>query len=986
MNNKLLSIIAVFIGIILPMKMQAQGTVGDAISAPMFNFQGDDLVMTCDTEGAEIYYVMSEFADEDEAYSLSENLDVSEANSMRTLYTQPIPITKNVVIKAVAKMPQIQGDSEVTTLIYSYTAWSQLLKAMEYGFSVQARAQDNPEVSDDLKEQLNWALEEGQMIYEHRGEMPDSYEAEHFAQEILEIAHEIEEIIGPAQTGPEPYAVLSNNNTVLTFYYNESKGAFQGSMYVGPFGSNGRRGWDDLSKDITTVVFDESFANCNTLTSTAYWFYGCERLTTITGIHNLKTDNVTSMEAMFYGCLELPSLDLSGFNTSKVTNIDWMFLECTKLTTIYVSDGWSTANIPEGGNVFSGCYTLIGGAGTTYSEDKFDSSFAHIDGGTNNPGYFTDINAPVISEVMLTGKIDNYWYDETGNDPNGYEAIILTIPETPENGNIWEISVLSAFVRNQLAFTTLDGEAVDNITGEFRFESKDNMVALNDGRMLMYESENEQGEIAMIESGMGMIRIINSEITQRLLNNPNSKFMALPVNVTAYLNGREVPVMNGSFTVLVQLEKPQEPEPYVVLSQNNTVLTLYYDTNKSNRGGFDINNYYIENDSNSPYSTITTAVFDASFAEYKPTSTAYWFQKCSSLTSIIGLENLKTDNVWNMHDMFSHCSSLTSLDLSGFKTDNLTDMTQMFDGCSGLKSLNVSGFKTDKVTTMWAVFRGCSSLTSLDVSGFKTDNVTLMTQMFYNCSSLTSLDVSGFKTDKVTRMEDLFYGCSGVTKLDVSGFKTNNATSIYGMFERCSSLTSLDVSGFRTDKVTRIHNLFYGCSSLKTIYGSDWSTVSLEDGEGNNMFTGCNALVGGAGTHYNSSHTNYTYAHIDGGTANPGYFTDKNAPTSREVFVLPGENGMITGSVVTPDGKIERFEIVGGKEAVFNVPNGSNVNLTFRPNAGYRLAEVILNGNSIRSQMPTDSTYVIQNILANMELIATFTALPVEPYAVLSNN
>lgn len=986
MNNKLLSIIAVFFGLILPIKMQAQGTVGDAISAPRFNFEGDNLVMTCDTEGADIYYVMSEFADEEEAYSLSENLDVSEANSMRTLYTQPIPITKNVVIKAVAKMPQIQGDSEVTTLIYSYTAWSQLLEAMEYGFSVQARAQDNPQVSDDLKEHLNWALEEGQMIYEIRGEMYDSYEAEHFAQEILEIAHEIEEIIGPAQTGPEPYAVLSNNNTVLTFYYNESKGAFQGSMYVGPFGSNGRRGWDDFSNTITTVVFDESFANCTTLTSTAYWFYGCERLTTITGINNLKTDNVTSMEAMFYGCLELPILDLSGFNTSKVTNIDWMFLECSKLTTIYVSDGWSTANIPEVGNVFSGCYALVGGAGTTYSEDKYDSSYAHIDGGINNPGYFTDINAPVISEVMLTGKIDNYWYDETGNDPNGYEAIIFTLPRTPENGNIWEINVLNTFVRNQLAFTTPDGEAVDNITGEFLFESNENMVALDDGRILMYENENEEGEIAMVESGMGMIRIINSEITQRLLNDPNSKYMALPVSVVANLNGREVPVINGSFTVLVQLEKPQEPEPYAVLSQNNTVLTFYYDTNKSNRGGFDINNYYIENDSNSPYSTITTAVFDASFAEYKPTSTAYWFQKCSSLTSIIGLENLKTDNVWNMHDMFSHCSSLTSLDLSGFKTDNLTDMTQMFDGCSGLKSLNVSGFKTDKVTTMWAVFRGCSSLTSLDVSGFKTDNVTLMTQMFYNCSSLTSLDVSGFKTDKVTRMEDLFYGCSGVTKLDVSGFKTNNATSIYGMFEHCSSLTSLDVSGFRTDKVTRIHNLFYGCSSLKTIYGSDWSTVSLEDGEGNNMFTGCNALVGGAGTHYNSSHTNYTYAHIDGGTANPGYFTDKNAPTSREVFVLPGENGMITGSVVTPDGKTERFEIVGGKEAIFNVPNGSSVNLTFRPNAGYRLADVILNGNSVRSQMPTDSTYVIQNILENMELVATFAALPVEPYAVLSNN
>ena len=985
MNNKLLSIIAVFIGILLPMKMQAQ--MGDNISVPEFTFEGDNLVMTCETQGADIYYVMSEFANEEEAESLREELDVSEQNSMRTLYTQPIPVTSNVVIKAVAKMPGQVGDSDVRTLVYSYTAWHQLMEAVEYGSEVLARAQNNPDVSDDLKDHLRWLIEEGEMIYGYRGQMEDSYEAEHFTNEIMEIAHEIEELLGPVQTGPEPYAVLSQNNTVLTFYYDENKGQRNG-MGVGPFQSNFGRGWNDLSNNITTVVFDATFANCTTLTSTAYWFYGCEHLMTITGINNLKTDNVTSMEAMFYGCFELPSLDLSGFNTAKVTNIEWMFLECTKLTTIYVSNGWSTANVTEGDNVFSACYALVGGAGTTYSEDKYDSSYAHIDGGRDNPGYLTDINVPYIHipEVMLTGKVANYWYDETGTDPNGDEAIIFTLPRTPENGNIWEINVLTTFVRNQLAFTTPDGQAVNNISGEILFESNGNMVALNDGKMLMYGSENEQGEIGMVEPDLGMIRIINSEITQRLLNEPNSKYMALPVTVKAYRYGYEIPVINGSFTVLVQLEKPQEPEPYAVLSQNNTVLTFYYDTNKSNRGGFDINNYYIENDSNSPYSTITTAVFDESFAEYKPTSTAYWFQKCSLLTSIIGLENLKTDNVWNMHDMFSHCSSLTSLDLSGFKTDNLTDMTQMFDGCSGLKSLNVSGFKTDKVTTMWAVFRGCSSLTSLDVSGFKTDNVTLMTQMFYNCSSLTSLDVSGFKTDKVTRMEDLFYGCSGVTKLDVSGFKTNNATSIYGMFEHCSSLTSLDVSGFRTDKVTRIHNLFYGCSSLKTIYGSDWSTVSLEDGEGNNMFTDCNALVGGAGTHYNSSHTNYTYAHIDGGTANPGYFTDKNAPTSRELFVLSNENGMIIGSIVAPSGETERFEIVGGKEAIFNVPNGSNVNLTFRPNAGYRLADVILNGRSVRSQMPTDSTYVIQNVLENMELMATFADLPAEPYAVLSQN
>ena len=35
--------------------------------------------------------------------------------------------------------------------------------------------------------------------------------------------------------------------------------------------------------------------------------------------------------------------------------------------------------------------------------------------------------------------------------------------------------------------------------------------------------------------------------------------------------------------------------------------------------------------------------------------------------------------------------------------------------------------------------------------------------------------------------------------------------------------------------------------------------------------------MGGQGTTYNASHVDKTYAHIDGGPSNPGYFTDKNA-------------------------------------------------------------------------------------------------------------
>ena len=81
---------------------------------------------------------------------------------------------------------------------------------------------------------------------------------------------------------------------------------------------------------------------------------------------------------------------------------------------------------------------------------------------------------------------------------------------------------------------------------------------------------------------------------------------------------------------------------------------------------------------------------------------------------------------------------------------SLTNMDNMFSDCSSLTSLYLSNFDTSKVTNMYAMFDNCSSLTSLDLSNFNTSKVKNMDSMFRNCSSLTSLDLSNFDTSKVT--------------------------------------------------------------------------------------------------------------------------------------------------------------------------------------------------------------------------------------------
>ena len=280
-----------------------------------------------------------------------------------------------------------------------------------------------------------------------------------------------------------------------------------------------------------------------------------------------------------------------------------------------------------------------------------------------------------------------------------------------------------------------------------------------------------------------------------------------------------------------------------------------------------------------------TSLEVAHFKTDNVTGMNYMFRGCSGLTSL-DISGFNTANVTNMASMFRGCSGLTSLDVSRFNTANVTYMGDMFASCSGLTTLDVTGFNTANVTTMSCMFYGCSGLTSLDVSNFNTEKVWDMSSMFDGCSSLTSLDISHFNTEKVTSMMSLFSGCSGLTSLDLSHFNTANVINMDYMFAGCTSLTILDISAFNTEKVTDVYEMFRGCTGLKTIYaGSGWTTNAVTVGNG--MFTGCTSLEGGAGTPYDSTCVDVTYAHIDGGENNPGYLTWKGeGMTVNKLYII----------------------------------------------------------------------------------------------------
>ena len=345
----------------------------------------------------------------------------------------------------------------------------------------------------------------------------------------------------------------------------------------------------------------------------------------------------------------------------------------------------------------------------------------------------------------------------------------------------------------------------------------------------------------------------------------------------------------------------QNREAYVSQSEDETTLTFYYDALRATRTGttWGIEETKKEGDIPVPAwagtsqevdKTTTRVVFDASFRDFRPTTTAKWFHYCVALKQIEGLEYLNTSEVKDMSYMFSACKALTSLDLKNFNTQNVTNMKGMFAKCGALTSLDLKNFNTQNVTDMSNMFFSCGRLTSLDLQHFNTQNVTNMDGMFFSCEALTSLDLQHFNTQNVTNMEGMFSYCKALTSLDLKNFNTQNVTDMSWMFFDCWTLTSLDLKNFNTENVTNMSLMFSGCSALTSLDLKNFDTQYVTDmremfsycaalttincnttwwcPESENMFAGCTQLKGAVA---------YDKNKVDAEMANPetGYFTAK---------------------------------------------------------------------------------------------------------------
>ena len=626
---------------------------------------------------------------------------------------------------------------------------------------------------------------------------------------------------------PGPYACFTTEDKTLTFYYDNQRNTRLGKTYDLNVGNN-NSGWrnDGTNDLVKKVVFDPSFAEARP-TTTYGWFYGMQWMKSIEGLEYLNTSEVTLMNYMFYDCSDLTSIDLSHFNTDKVTRMpglfcycqklksldlstfntanveamDYMFSMCVNLQTIYVGSGWSTEVVDDSDDMFYGCVDLVGGKGTTYDRDHIGTEYAHLDGGESNPGYLSDIiPAPYACYTAEDATLVFYYDNVRGPRPGKTYDL-----NTENNETAWHADGISANV-TKVVFDPSFAEARPTTTcGWFR--------------------------------GMTLLR---------------------PVEGMAYLNTSEVTSMKQMFYNCNEL----------------TSLDLSY------------------------------------FNTAKVTDMSGMFSLCVYLTSL-DLSTFNTANVEAMDSMFHACVSLKTIYVGdGWSTAAVTESERMFNDCIDLAGDKGTSYDNNHIDKEYAHIDGGASdpgylsyIAPQAYACYTAENTTLTFYHDYYRSTRTGttydLNDSAVEPDwatdgtnaKVTRVafDPSFadvrptftcYWFYEMRKLEsITGMNylnTSEVTRMDAMFNRCYKLTKLDLSSFNTSNVMDLSEMFRNCSALQTIYvGDGWRMSDMAQAFSRNVFYDCTSLVGGQGTAYDAAHVDADYAHIDGGPSNPGYFSEK---------------------------------------------------------------------------------------------------------------
>ncbi len=645
---------------------------------------------------------------------------------------------------------------------------------------------------------------------------------------------------------------------------------------------------------VQTVVFEPSFANVRP-TSTYCWFYGFTNLTTIIGITNLNTSEVTNMSSMFNNCQKLASLDLGGFTTSAVTNMTSMFYNCKALASLNLSS-FNTANVKEMGGLFNQCSSLqtitLGNNFTTEKVTDMSAMF-------RNCAALENVDVSTFNTAKVT-NMKNMFY--------GCSSLASLDLRGFSNASISKGRVSDS--EGQMSSMFENCSSLETLTLSSSFCSSPVQS--------LYKMFKGCAKLKNVD--FSAFNLSNASYIRDLFDGCSS-LETIDLSGTTFINNAYIS-LDYMFNGCSSLKSLKLPSSSVKASSINYMFAGCSSLESINLPAFEV---------------------DSRFG----IGVTHLFSGCSSLKSL-DLSVLDIQYTSNLSNMFEGCSSLTSLDLSNFYTAKANNMTSMFSGCSQLKDIYIScAWTAYNATLTNNMFLGCESIegqngatydpnsvdgsratdegdgymktgtdTEIAATGYaiySADNTTLYflrstkllvpgrhftpdgsntplhmdgvwkdlsnTGQKWNsiASSVTDVVVCpSFANVKPKSLSSWFKDFSKIT--GITGLKYLNyfrqATSMSSLFSNCTSLVSLDLTDFRTDDVTTMSYMFSGCSSLKDLDLSTFNTSSVTSTE--YMFQNCGSLISLDLSSFNTSRVKWMTSMF------------QNCSKLESIFIYPG--------------------------------------------------------------------------------------------------
>ena len=447
-------------------------------------------------------------------------------------------------------------------------------------------------------------------------------------------------------------------------------------------------------------------------------FSGCESLQELK-IGSFDTSSGETFRGMFENCKAIRILDLSNFNTSRALDMESMFAGCDNLQTVNVST-FDTSKVEDYCAMFKNCYSL----------KELDLSGFETERAKSMAEMFSGCSS--ITELDLSSfTTSNVEDSNVSNDYRGIERMFENCSSLRSlNIASFDTSKITNFQRLFAGCNSLSNLDISNFNmsnGRELDEMFAGCTSLVDVRIpdnFIGNSADQYYGVSRIFYGCNSLETIpeNFSFGSLSISSEDDIFVYTGDQsfLPTYYNGTDEAVLNYDWAGDNRRLILPTSEGWTQIGTcewriENGVLTIR-PINDGETGVLpSMESYQWNSPWESEAQNITKIVIPKPISAGKSVSSL--FANLTSLTEIEGLENLDVSNTAYFDNLFSGCSSLTSVDISSWDTSNAESQGTMFSECSKLSNVVIpDNFIGPKCSYMGYLFSGCSSLVTIPVN------------------------------------------------------------------------------------------------------------------------------------------------------------------------------------------------------------------------------------------------------------------------------